>query len=225
MLDHYELKEKNIKFIEEINRIHNEGHTKDLGFGHDIMHSEMTACYALVIGESEIDKLKGWYASMLHSLDRVLEDESKLSEILKELLSYTEFNLKDKPRENEEICKAVLDHELPNNNKDSVTKIILQDADRLANISPAIIIRAGQFRYNIPTFELDYLDFDKNPESTYHKPKSSLDDLRSLLEWEKDPKYCLRLPRAKELGTKYFEYIKEFINRLRTSLEEIGLKK
>ncbi len=191
-------------------------------FDHD--HPVMQIC--LLIHESESEVRKAWLAAMLHSLDRLVdeEEEKRLIELL--LAQAPENDLS--PDDMEDIREAVRGHAGPNKEDDSLTKMILQDADRIANSMAIILPRSGQFLPTIPTIELGYLDFSMHPESTFRSPRSVHDNLVGILEWdpegpEADPKFALRLPLAVEFGRPHFAYLRDWIKRNKAELAMLGL--
>ena len=188
--------------------------------GHGLDHDVTVAQLAATIAPDERTGEKAWVAALLHSTDRTVEKgnttkvESFIGVYLKELpegyFSNTEV---------EEIFVAVMRHTELNQGDQSLTQQVLMDADRLANLQAAVIIRAGQFQPTIPALELQYLD-SINPQSTYHEPKSVIDDLRANIR-EYIPK--LRLPQAISLGTKLGSRLQAYIDMVQDDYRSIGL--
>ncbi|MDZ4240741.1 MAG: HD domain-containing protein, partial [Patescibacteria group bacterium] len=180
--------------------------------GHGLDHDVTVAQIAVMIAPDERTAEKAWCAAMLHSTDRLVEKGNKEKEE-----AHMRANLKSLPEryftseEKEEIFLSAYRHEELNQDDQSVTQHVLMDADRLANLMPAVIIRAGQLLSDIPALELEYLEGKRNPKTTYHEPKSVLDDLRNNVA-EYTPK--LRMPKAKELAMKYVKRLDYFIKSL-----------
>jgi hypothetical protein len=93
-----------------------------------------------------------------------------------------------------------------------MVQIVLQDADRLANVMPYVIARAGQFRWKLPVVELGHTGLDMHPESSHQKPRSIHDALIACLEWHPDSgtKFAIRTPKAREIGEELFVYLREW---------------
>ncbi|KKU82065.1 MAG: hypothetical protein UY07_C0004G0010 [Parcubacteria group bacterium GW2011_GWA1_47_8] len=163
---------------------------------------------------------------MLHSMDRMAKKNEDKVEFMKNVGVIILAHLDSLPigyfdsEEIIEIWNSAWRHGELNQNDQSITQQVLMDADRLANLMPAVIIRAGQFLPNIPTFEFEYLAGKRNPETTYDKPRSVLDNLRNLIA-EYIPK--LRTPKAKELAVEYVRTLEGFISALEESNKQLGL--
>jgi len=191
--------------------------------GHGLDHDLLVAQYAVLIAEDERTADKAWVAALVHSYDRFFD--GTLSDTATEIdkaLSYLPKGAFTAD-EIEEIRQAVLAHDRSNLPDDSPTKITLQDADRLSSAGPIVYIRSGQFNPTIPAIELGYTGLDRAPGSTYKAPRSCKDDLIGCLEWETDPKFGLRLPKAKEMGKKYFDFMRQFFSLLEGQFVETGL--
>jgi hypothetical protein len=189
-------------------------------------HDHPVAQTCVLIHEHEPSVRKAWLASLLHSLDRLMseEEERETVERLLSLIPENELSSSDK----DEIRVALQNHDGPNREEDSETQMILQDADRLANVNAIVIMRSGQFRSTIPTLELGHLGIGKNPESTFKNPRTAHDDLFNVLEWDPEgpeaiAKFCLRLPRAIEIGRPHFEYIRNWFRKLQSDFRALGL--
>lgn len=204
-------------FYEAIKRGHlNTTHPRHGGHGLD--HDVTVAMIAMSIAPDNHTGLMVWCAGMLHSVDRTVESElvSETMQKFSSLLPETLFTR----AEVLEIMDAAFRHSELNQDDQGVVQIILMDADRLANLQSAVIVRAGQFLPHIPAFEFEYLMGACNPETTYHKPKSVLDNLRNNIA-EYIPK--LRNEKAKILGARYRDELQEFITRLEKNYQDLGL--
>jgi hypothetical protein len=198
---------------EHIKRMHAESKTGE--YGHGLDHDVLVAEFAVHICPDPTYTNMVWVAGILHSLDRVVGDEAA-SPAISDALEIVRTDFKDEQRT--EILEAVLRHSELNRDDQSLTQIVLMDADRLANLQMAIPIRAGQFRPSIPPLETEYLD-TMNPESTYRAPKSVLDDLRHGLQWVA----WLRTPKAQELGREAEANIKNYLDLVAKPYRLLGL--
>src|SRR3990172_3226862 len=195
-----------------IEKIHSQTkNTRGHGFDHDLL----VAQYAAIIAENERVGEMAWVAGLMHSLDRhFLPDEAEM--ILEECIGLVsnQFTV----CELGEIRLAVHDHSKKNDPADGPVTVALKDADRLANIGPINLIRGGQHRPDIPACILESLG-SRHPDSTFNNIKCCYDATFYNLEWEP----MLRLPKAKEIGKKYFDYIREFQIRFAEQFREAGL--
>ncbi|MFA5997309.1 MAG: HD domain-containing protein [Candidatus Paceibacterota bacterium] len=185
--------------------------------GHGIDHDITVAMIAVKISDDERIGQKAWCAAMLHSVDRVVgasdikDTMMKHAEYLKHFFSQNEID---------EIIEAAFRHSERNQIDQSETQITLMDADRLANMQSAVIIRSGQFRPDIPVFDFKYLSGAIDPLSTYEDPKSVIDDLR-LCIINYIPQ--LRNKEAKHLGNIYAEKLNAYIRSIEDENEYFGL--
>ena len=120
------------------------------------------------------------------------------------------------------IRDAVLNHMKFNDPQDNEVTVILKDADRLANLGPANLFRAGQHMPDIPAFIIGYID-GPHPKQSFKIRVSCRDTLFSNMEWENDPRVMLRTPKAKEIGKKYFDFYRQFLALHREQCIEVGL--
>lgn len=183
--------------------------------GHGFDHDLIVAQYGFLISEDERVGEMAWVAGLAHSLDRHFpQDEAEI--IFEECISLIsgQFTIGELGR----IRVAVRDHSKKNNLSDGPVTVALKDADRLANIGAINLIRGGQHRPNIPACIPESLG-GLNPDSTFKNVKCCYDATFYNLEWEK----MLRLPKAKEVAKKYFEFIREFQNLVVEQFREAGL--
>ena len=187
-------------------------------YGHGLDHDITVSTLAIKIAPDEHTGYKAWCAGFLHSFDRIIGDD-KAKEAMRLQSQYLKsyFNQEDI----KEIIEAAYRHTELNQSDQSKTQITLMDADRLANLQSAVIIRAGQFRPNIPALDFNYLSGNKDPLSTYDHPKTVLDNLRFLLT-----NYIpqLRLPVAKELGEIYANRLNLYIKSIEHDCDYLDLK-
>lgn len=195
--------------------------------GHGLDHDVTVAQIAAMIAPDERTAEKAWCASLLHSIDRMVEKNEDKELFAKNVADATaSLTINFLPpgyfttEEEIEIWRAACRHGELNQEDQSITQQVLMDADRLANLQPAVVIRAGQFMPELPAFEFEYLAGERNLETTYYNPKSVLDDLRNNIA-EYVPK--LRLPKAKELAAGYVATLEGFISALEKSYRDIGL--
>ena len=198
-----------------------EGHDTTLSKnhgGHGLDHDVTVAMLATIIAPSERIAEKAWCAAMLHSVDRVVVDLASLESTM---VSYSKkLTNHFKQEEIDEIVEAALRHGELNQSDQNETQVVLMDADRLANMQSAVIIRGGQFRSTLPVFEFTYLEGSKNPDSTYDHPQSILDNLRLIIS-QYMPQ--LRSVKAQELGGKYSARLASYIASVEQDYKELGL--
>lgn len=193
-------------------------HTSSLSHqGHGLDHDITVSMLAVRIAPDSRLGEKAWCASMLHSVDRVVEAkmvESVMNEYAKHLHPF--FS----QREIEEIVEAALRHGELNQPDQNEIQVVLMDADRLANMQSAVIIRGGQFRSTLPVFEFGYLEGKVNPVSTYENPQSILDNLRLIIS-QYVPQ--LRLPKAKTLGAFYANRLTAYVESIEQDYKDLNL--
>ncbi|MCF7843469.1 HD domain-containing protein [Candidatus Gracilibacteria bacterium] len=186
--------------------------------GHGLDHDLTVAMLAVFIAKNRTLAKKAWCAAMLHSVDRTVKENDVLhtmkehSKHLSHAFSKEEIN---------EIIEAALRHSERNKDNQSDVQITVMDADRLANLQSAVIIRSGQYRYMSPVFNFSYLSGKANPSSTYENPETVIDGLRIVVR-----NYIpqLRLPKAKKLGKIYASRLSMYIKSIEEDYELIGLK-
>lgn len=189
--------------------------------GHGLDHDVTVAQLAVQIAPDERTGEKTWCAGMLHSVDRMVErgNIALVEQSIRDILTYLPNDYFNSD-ETEEICQAALRHDELNQDDQFVVQQVLMDADRLANLMPAVVVRAGQFLPEIPAFEFEYLDGKRNPAGDYYHPRSVIDSLRNNIE-EYMPR--LRILGAKELAEIYVMELTEFIVSLEASYKKLGL--
>ncbi len=211
-----EFREQFHDFYNSIKRAHEDTKKQSHG-GHGIDHDITVAMLAVKISTNERVGQKAWCTAMLHSTDRVVEASDVMDTMIKHA-----YHLKSFFNQNEidEIVESAFRHSELNQLNQSETQITLMDADRLANMQSAVIIRSGQFRPDMPVFDFKYLEGKANPLSTYEDPKSVLDDLRITIR-----NYIpqLRNSEAKRLGAIYASKLDVFINDIEVDYEDLGL--
>jgi hypothetical protein len=181
--------------------------------GHSLDHTLMVAQYGVLIADDQHIGELAWLAGLMHNTDRISRfPEREIGYYLEILSSMGISNY-----ENGRIKNAVMHHSELNKPDDDELLIIVKDADRLANIGPLNIIRNGQHHRDIPAITLGVCGL--HPESTFKKAKSALDFIFYNLEWEE----MLRLPKARAIGKKQFDYYRDFLRRNREQFAEVGL--
>lgn len=185
--------------------------------GHGIDHDITVAMLAMKISTNERVGQKAWCAGMLHSTDRVVEIPDVMNSMIKHANHLKHFFNQS---EISEIIEAAFRHSELNQPDQSETQITVMDADRLANMQSAVIIRGGQFRPDLPVFDFKCLAGKTDPLSTYEDPKSILDDLRIVIR-----NYIpqLRIPEAIRLGGIYAEKLNAYIKSIEDEYEYLGL--
>ncbi|MBP6948856.1 MAG: hypothetical protein KBC41_02055 [Candidatus Pacebacteria bacterium] len=205
------------EFYNSVKNLHNSTSHIDYG-GHKIDHDITVSMLAVKIIKDKKVAKKAWCAAMLHSVDRMVPKEkikATMETISKSLNHF--FN----DVEIKEIIEAAFRHSERNQHNQSETQQVLMDADRLANMQYAVIIRGGQHRPNLPVFEFEYLSGKCNPLSNYESPKSILDNLRIIITSYTEQ---LRIPKAKRLGDVYGKKLQKFITSIEKDYEYLGLK-
>lgn len=206
------------------------------GNGHDFEHAARVGQYAYIISEDEeIGKMAG-VAGLCHNADRILQKkfhagrrevpQNQIVDLLRKWVGdNTDYDLRmDElmPTPWSMIAYAVLDHDKPNDpllKKPVLT--VLQDADRLVNIELDLIIRCGQFQPDLPA--VDFVHLLSDPTATYREPKSVFRDVASSLEWETDPRFALRNPKAIKMGKARFAALRFYIETLESQINDSGL--
>jgi hypothetical protein len=203
-------------FYAQVREVHQNSSGKHRGHGLD--HDVTVATLAVRISPDEKIADAAWIASMLHSIDHLFPNmnyvDSKLGELMNRLPRgyFTHIELKT-------IMAAVLRHAEMNRDDQSLVQQVLMDADRLANLQLAVIIRAGQYRPTIPALEFDHLDASHSQE--YRKPANILDNIRVSM---RDYLPQLRITKAKIIAVGYVKQLEEFLKNLELQYEEIGLR-
>ncbi len=221
------LRQENWAFYEEVKRLHTQSPSKRQR-GHGMEHNVHVALHALDImqsdyaGQERLEKLV-FLAAIAHSLDRLFERgaDNSFANLVHNCLELTDLNESDKSV----VLESVLDHEKKNDEGriDTRVTVILKDADRVANMGAALAIRSGQFRPDIPPYEMAHLR-TSNPASTYRDPSSVFEDLRGCFEWidwmRTERGYALIVQKAANLR-KYLETVAdefEFIGMIRVEI-------
>ncbi|MCX6785015.1 MAG: hypothetical protein NTV81_03755, partial [Candidatus Komeilibacteria bacterium] len=187
-------------------------------------HDLVVAQYALMIAPDERTGTMAWVAGLVHSFDRFVKRALLLDTQLDEYLSLLpegEFSTDEIAA----IKEAIKNHAGPNGPENDLLLMTLQDADRVANVGATVIIRSGQLYNQLPALQPQFVT-KFNPGSTYREPKSCLDDLRYIFDWESsetNPKFGLRLPEARNLAAPHFRFLREFFGIIQCQFEETGL--
>lgn len=184
-----------------------------VGEGHDFLHALMVAQYGQIIAEQKRIGILSWVAGMGHNADRLFPP-AEIEKRLKDYLEETDFSDEEKEWE----IEAIVHHSELNDPNDDPVTIALKDADRLANIGSNILLRSSQHHPHLPAYNPRYI-FSPHPSSTYRKPKSVLDDINYLFEWES----WLRLPKAKVLAKRHFSELRRFRKGIDFQLREVKL--
>jgi hypothetical protein len=190
--------------------------------GHGIEHDIEVTCLAFTINPHPVLDFMVFVAAMLHSTDHAVlneEDSSftkelKLSTSLRSKLELIKLRKEFTETDREIIFNAVMQHGLKTPAKMTMLLQILREADMLANMGLTCVIRGGQFRPDLPAFEVPYIDFN-NPASTYSNPCSVLDAVRNTLGYEAQIKLPKAIPIAKERADALRVYIETVKSQLR----------
>lgn len=154
-------------------------------------------------------------AGMCHNTDRIFPT-AQVEKKVRRYICFPEIDFADVERDF--IVEAVMEHDKLNNSNDNPVTITLKDADRLANVSALLLVRAGQFYHNLPAMDPRYI-LEPDPAATYRDPKTVLHDIRCALEWEP----WLRLQKARQLGKPRFALLRSFIDDVQFQIQETGL--
>lgn len=195
--------------------------------GHGIDHDLLVMGYALRIAPTKELAELAWIAASLHSLDRHFGEQAEKE--ISRLLELTSLNNEKR----QTILTAVMRHDKKNAADDSMVQILLQDADRLANINPSVLIRSGQFRPTIPALEISEqaLSPAPVPGESYQNPPSCIRDISKCLEWWPEhcekygvPKtFCIRTKAALRLAVPHFRALVKCFTGIRRVFNETGL--
>lgn len=184
------------------------------GGAHDFYHAAITAQLAVRIATDELNGHRAYLAGLSHNTDHLYrKDEVKLV-----VSRYLDF-CRDLSKEDcALIMDAVVSHGEPPAWDDSMTLVILRDADWVANAGVQVIMRAGQYYWDAQAFDPDWVE-KNDPTTTEKRPRTVWRDIRELYEWEKK----IRLPVAKELFARHMALIRMAENDLLFTLQESGM--
>ncbi len=213
-----------LPLYEGVKRLHetgpgHQGH----GLDHDAAVAMMGTIIARRVAGGHLANM-AFCAGMLHSLDHLVQN---VPEELIRLLDLTADIFTNEERD--DIQRAVLRH-AEFKDKDlatrSVVQRVLMDADKLVNMDPIVIVRAGQFFPNTPAIELDHMNPPSgqtyaNTASTYQDPRSVLDNLRGSLEWT-EPGW-MHFPVSQQMAVERANFIRSFISNAEDAFEPLGL--
>ena len=194
--------------------------------GHGLDHDVTVAMIAVRIAPDNRTAELAFVAGLLHSLDRTVERGNKMAvlEKLTEMVQLLPSDVTSDEKAN--IVRSVEGHSDLNSPDQSVLQQTLMDADRLANLMALVVIRAGQFKSDIPAVEFEFIE-TANPGSTYYQSASVLDDLRGnmsqLGEGQVGYMEQLRLPKAIELGRYYHGRLNLIVEMIREDHRDLGL--
>ncbi len=189
-----------------------------LSHGHGFDHYLMVAQYCYLLSEDPRIREISWIAGLIHDVHRSFKDYQKVLENLLQLLAPFGLTFDEALM----IRDAILNHMEFNDPQDNEVTVILKDADRLANLGPANLFRAGQHMPDTPPFVIGFID-GPHPEQTFRNRVSCRDTLFSNLAWEDDPRVMLRTPKAREIGKKYFDFYRQFLELHKVQCIEVGL--
>lgn len=195
--------------------------------GHGLDHDLLVMGYTLRIAPTKELAELAWIAASLHSLDRHFGEQAESN--ISKLLEVTSLD----PEKKQTILTAVMRHDKKNDEDDSVVQILLQDADRLANINPSVLIRSGQFRPGIPALEINEkaLSPAPVPGESYQNPPSCLRDISKCLEWcpahceryDIPKMFCIRTKAALKIAMPYFRTLEKCFKDIKRVFVETGL--
>jgi hypothetical protein len=195
---------------------------------HGLDHDVTVAMLAVRIAPDERTADKAFCAALLHSTDRQFgrwsthEEKEQIARATADAMVQHLEKLPDEffsDEEDAEIFQAAFRHAELNQDDQSTTQHVLMDADRLANLQMAVILRAAQHQHHRPALELKWLG-SVNPASTYREPCSAMDDL-----WWNLHEYLpqMRMPKAIELAGVYASRIRAYMDAVKADYDELGL--
>ena len=218
-------RDKFARLYEAVKAAHEQSATGHSGHGldHDVSVAMMAVLIAIEsgMGKSQTDQTAmAFVAGLIHSTDTVVGKDKEVRQL--------DFLLGHLPNgftsgQVAEIAEAVLRHtEFKDRNVETrkLTQRILMDADKLVNLNPLHIIRAGQHYPSIPAIELQFIG-TRNPASTHHQPTSIIEDLYDSLEWI-EPGW-FHLPNAQRRAEKMSRQHRAFITEAEEMFHELGL--
>lgn len=172
--------------------------------GHGLDHDVTVATLGVRISPDPRTAEKAFCAGMIHSIDLIVEEgtvESTMRSCLSRLPegSFT-------TEEAEEIFLSAFRHETPRED-DSLVQQVLMDADRLANVMLSVALRAAQWLNDKPVIEFEYLDGERNPETTWGAPRSVLDGVRAAYQML----HPMRTRKGKILAEEYVGQLSAFV--------------
>ena len=212
-----ELREKYRQFYNAVYQHHRTAERPHQGHGMD--HDVTVAQLCLRISPNEhIEKL-AWLAGILHSTDRTVErgNTGKVAELVEGFIQLLPDSVSSYVRAL--IHDAVMRHAEMNRDDQTLVQQVLMDADRLANLQAAVIMRCGQHYSKVPALELEWLG-EMNPNSTYNEPCSVLDDVRGNVKGYM-PQF--RLQKAIKLAEFYKERNEKYVIEVQGDYRMLGL--
>ncbi len=188
---------------------------------HDPEHAVRVGQMALEIAEGPaVGRLAG-AAGLVHNADRILQKKLGIGRRDAPRVAVANLVMEQLraesgvfgPADVAAIVDAVLKHDGKNNNDGNPVLVALQDADRLVNSEPDLLLRAGQFYHDLPA--VDPVHLDRDPAATYRDPRSVLRDVAEVIDWltPGTPVY-VRLPKARELARERRKFLRYFIGEL-----------
>lgn len=223
--------------VAAIKRTHNET-VRDTGeamfYCHDFDHVIRVADMAMRIADDENAGRLAAVAALCHNADRILQKLGRLGPF-GEVLDSDVVALVEQWLNNETdnwfrsddralIIDAVLHHPERNSETDSPVLVCLKDADRIVNTAPDIVVRKGQyFSDRLPV--VDPVHLLKDPGATFVRPGSLM---RAILfdveDFEREGGVAsLRLPKARKIAAKNFEFLRVFLNAVIEERVDSGL--
>ncbi|MDP3724889.1 MAG: HD domain-containing protein [Nanoarchaeota archaeon] len=189
---------------------------KDGGGHHDLFHTVRVARTALCIALNEDVARLAWIAGMLHNTDRLF-GKKETPKKLRARLKRVRLNNKEKTA----IIKAVLTHDQPNDPKDDEVATTLKDADRIADAGAMHLIRGSQWFSGLQVCLLE--GPGRYSGATFPKARAVTDIIHWFFEWESDPRFCLRLPKARQIGKRGFDFLRSALKNIEEQQRAIGM--
>ena len=194
---------------------------------HDFDHALQVAQVATMIAADPLTSRLAGAAALCHNADRMLEvreggsvTKPSTQDIEGLVMSWLGTENVFSGFEEDLIIEAVLEHSKPNDERDSPITVTLKDADRVVNLGLDIIVRGAQ-HHGCQTIHPTLLLDDKR--GAHPKRKSMVAVLQDCLEWSSDdPKFGIRLPKAKALADDRANMLKEFISSVIGQRDTLG---
>jgi hypothetical protein len=182
--------------------------------GHGLDHDVTVGMLAARIAPGPQTAELGFCAGLLHSVDRIVEEDEVERMVLAGAELVSQFFTE---QERGLICAAVMRHEAPRDD-DSLVQQVLMDADRLANVMLSGALRAAQWLQDRPVVEFE-LSGERNPATTWGAPCSALDGVKVVYQML----HPMRTPKGKEIAERYVAQLSAFVAGVEEQYRELGL--
>lgn len=190
---------------------------KKVGSHHDIGHTFRVANAALKIAPDKKTARLAWLAGILHNTDRLFRNKNT-PRILKAHLQKTPLTSHEK----EIVFRAVMNHSKKNDPRDDNVIKTLKDADRIADFGAIVLLRIGQYYHNKPLFDF-VSPLTRDPNSSFGKEKTAVEDLTYVLEWTEKSSVRIRLPKSKHISKPGAAFLRQALEDIMRQLKSIDM--